>query len=353
MEIKIFNNSLFSLLIVLAGILFVLATRRILSKYLASRIFKIISKKWTSLEKEVFFDLIINPLGWFITAILSVLFLDNLALPEFFKFNIIGISLAEILHRVGAAFIILVFIWVLQSFINFFAQLIEREVKHGQEQRDHQIIVFFRDFFKVFVYIIGFLILIKIVFKVNVGSLFTGLSIVGAAMALAAKESIENLIASFVIFFDKPFFTGDLVKVNTIFGSVEHIGLRSTRIRTQDKTLVTVPNKQMVDSVVDNHTKRSGRNTEIKIELHNSNSIEKLESLKGIILNYFSQKNFEVIKYQVNYIGFNQNGTTLLVDYTTVHASIEEYFKTKESVVFFLKKQLIDLEIQLAPITQQ
>jgi hypothetical protein len=55
----------------------------------------------------------------------------------------------------------------------------------------------------------------------------------------------------------------------------------------------------------------------------------------------------------VHYIGFNQNGTTLLVDYTTVHASIEEYFKTKESVVFFLKKQLIDLEIQLAPITQQ
>lgn len=125
--------------------------------------------------------------------------------------------------------------------------------------------------------------------------------------------------------------------MNTIFGSVEHIGLRSTRIRTQDKTLVTVPNKQMVDSVVDNHTKRSGRNTEIKIELHNANSTEKLESFKGIILNYFSQKNFDVIQYQVHYVGFNQNGTTLLVDYTTVHASIEDYLKTKESVVFFLK----------------
>ena len=54
----------------------------------------------------------------------------------------------------------------------------------------------------------------------------------GAALALAAKESIENLIASFIIFFDKPFFTGDTLKVNNVSGTVEKIGLRSTRIRT-------------------------------------------------------------------------------------------------------------------------
>jgi MscS family membrane protein len=52
----------------------------------------------------------------------------------------------------------------------------------------------------------------------------------------AAKESLENLIASFIIFFDKPFITGDLLKVNNVTGRVEKIGLRSTRIRTTDKT---------------------------------------------------------------------------------------------------------------------
>ncbi|MEI9958567.1 MAG: mechanosensitive ion channel domain-containing protein [Ferruginibacter sp.] len=59
---------------------------------------------------------------------------------------------------------------------------------------------------------------------------------------------MENLIASFIIFFDKPFTAGDTLTANNISGTVEKIGLRSTRIRTADKTLVTIPNKLMVDS---------------------------------------------------------------------------------------------------------
>ena len=98
-------------------------------------------------------------------------------------------------------------------------------------------------------------------------------------MALAAKESLENLIASFVIFFDKPFYTGDVVKVNNITGTVEHIGLRSTRIRTQEKTLVTVPNKQMVDSVVDNLSMRNQRRAEIKLEFVPKTTTENIENL--------------------------------------------------------------------------
>jgi MscS family membrane protein len=99
--------------------------------------------------------------------------------------------------------------------------------------------------------------IIKACFNQPLGHLLTGLSIVGAALALSARESLENLIASFIIFFDKPFFSGDTVKVNNITGTVEKIGLRSTRILTTDKTLVTVPNKQMVDSIVDNWSMRN------------------------------------------------------------------------------------------------
>jgi len=63
-------------------------------------------------------------------------------------------------------------------------------------------------------------------------------------LALSLKESIENLIASFIIFFDKPFMAGDNVKVNQYLRDVERIGLRSTRIRTDLKTYVTVPNNK-------------------------------------------------------------------------------------------------------------
>ena len=92
----------------------------------------------------------------------------------------------------------------------------------------------------------------------------------GAALALSSKESIENLIGSFIIFFDKPFTVGDTVKVNNISGAVEKIGLRSTRIRTDLKTYVTVPNKQMVDSIVDNQTLRTYRKAEIRLQFESS-----------------------------------------------------------------------------------
>ena len=115
---------------------------------------------------------------------------------------------------------------------------------------------FFKDLIRVIIIIIGIAFIIKFSLGINIGNLLTGLSIVGAALALSARESLENLIASFIIFFDKPFETGDLVKVNNYSGTVERIGLRSTRARTAEKSMVTVPNKQMVDSILDNWSMR-------------------------------------------------------------------------------------------------
>lgn len=67
---------------------------------------------------------------------------------------------------------------------------------------------------------------------------------------------------------------GDIVKVNAVSGVVETIGLRNTRIRTTDKSLVTVPNKQMVDSVVDNLSFRTGRRVEMKLEVSENTSAD-------------------------------------------------------------------------------
>jgi MscS family membrane protein len=129
------------------------------------------------------------------------------------------------------------------------------------------LVLFFRDFFKVIIYIIGVLLVLRYVFNESIGNLVTSLSLVGAAVALSTRESLENIIASFIIFFDKPFTVGDLVKVSGFTGTIEKIGLRSTRIRTQDKTYISVPNKQMVDSIVDNFSLRSERKIDMDLQL--------------------------------------------------------------------------------------
>ncbi len=80
-----------------------------------------------------------------------------------------------------------------------------------------------------------------------VASLLTGLGIGGVALALAAQKTVENLFGSVSILADQPFKVGESVKVDGIEGTVETIGLRSTRIRTADRTLVIIPNGKLAD----------------------------------------------------------------------------------------------------------
>ena len=65
---------------------------------------------------------------------------------------------------------------------------------------------------------------------------------------MASKESLENLLGSFTIFFDKPFQVGDIITIGEITGVVEKVGFRSTRVRTFDKSVVTVPNKNIINT---------------------------------------------------------------------------------------------------------
>lgn len=81
----------------------------------------------------------------------------------------------------------------------------------------------------------------------QVASLLAGLGIGGIALALAAQKTVEHLIGSVAIGIDQPFRIGDFVKVDDVVGMVESIGLRSTRIRTLDRTLVTLPNGKLAD----------------------------------------------------------------------------------------------------------
>jgi MscS family membrane protein len=151
--------------------------------------------------------------------------------------------------------------------LEFISIILENKAMLTKDLSDDQLVLFFRDFFKVIIYIIGILLVLRYVFNESIGNLVTSLSIVGAAIALSTRESLENIIASFIIFFDKPFTVGDLVKVSGFTGTIEKIGLRSTRIRTQDKTYISVPNKQMVDSIVDNFSLRSERKIDMDLQL--------------------------------------------------------------------------------------
>ena len=80
-----------------------------------------------------------------------------------------------------------------------------------------------------------------------VASLVAGLGLGGLALALAAQKTVENLFGAFSLGVDQPFREGDFVKIEDFVGTVETIGLRSTRFRTLDRTLITIPNGKLAD----------------------------------------------------------------------------------------------------------
>lgn len=343
-----FDNTIMNYLVVVFTILLVLAFKKILSHYIASLIFMLIQRTWKNIEKDEFKKLIVRPLGWLIVVVITVFSLGSLQFPDALRFDIYKTNSFVVFNRIGICIIIISIIKFVLRFVDFIALILGQKALQTDNKNDDQLIVFFRDFLKVFITLAGILILIKAGFHQNIGSLLTGLSIVGAAMALAAKESLENLIASFIIFFDKPFFVGDTLKVNNVAGTVERIGLRSTRIRTADKTLVTVPNKQMVDSIVDNFSMRNQWRGDLKLELALKTKSADIESFIEKAQNTLSRFEAEITSSSVYFTEYTKNGIVISIEYFTVPFSFGELQRLKQTLILSLKKILEESNIEMA-----
>ncbi len=342
------NNTIRSYLLVAGTILLALLVKKYLSRYVVSLVYKLATRIWSTLHKKDFLDLVVEPMGWFLVIVISVFTLDKLQFPDALKFEIYGHSINDIISRIGPGVIIVTFIWLVLRTIDFIAVVLEEKANLTEDSRDNQLIVFFRDFLKVIIGICGLLLIIKASFHQHIGNVLTGLSLIGAGLALAAKESLENLIASFIIFFDKPFFAGDLVKVNAVSGTVERIGLRSTRIRTVDKTLVTVPNKQMVDSVVDNWSQRTQRRAEIKLELSSKTTSVTLQQIVLEIKKIIDGHHQQIINSDILVKEIARNAIVITIEYFTDHIPIKEFFQMKESINLQVKKLLEDNNAEFA-----
>lgn len=117
---------------------------------------------------------------------------------------------------------------------------------------------------------------------IPVGTLFASAGIFGAAIALAAQDTLKNLLGTIVLFADKPFRVGERIKVGSYDGVVEDIGLRSTRIRLLNGHLVTLPNSHLTATDIENVSSREHirRDGEIYIPLDTpSEKIEKAVSI--------------------------------------------------------------------------
>ncbi len=351
LQTVILDNTVLSYLICFGAILIALLLKKYLSRYVTGLFFHFLKRTTWKLQKESFNQLLLAPVQGFLIILISFIALDKLHFPKAFNFDIHRITSKEIIDSIGTGLIIAAFIWLLLRTIDFIALFLEDRANNTDDIRDNQLIVFFRDFLKVIIGIIGILLIIHFSFNKDIGALLAGFGLIGAALALAAKESLENLIASFIIFFDKPFNVGDLIKVQGFTGTVEKIGLRSTRVRTDHKTYVTVPNKQMVDSIMDNLTLRTHRRVDIRLEISLGTSADQLQQLLNEIKRITDQPLIVTKVIMLNNIV--NNAYIITVEYYTNAIPIADFNELKEKVNFSIIKSMAALKIELAGLNTE
>lgn len=195
-----------------------------------------------------------------------------------------GLAILGLPDRLGlvlsiAALFVAVLAGVLAAFriIDLVAGVFARKAAKTESKIDDLLVPLLRSTAKIFVAAFG-IIFIADNLAVNVTSLLAGLGIGGLAFALAAKDTIENLFGSITILIDRPFNIGDWINLNGMDGTVEKIGLRSTRVRTFYNSQITVPNSNLIKATVDNYGRRKYRRFRSTIQVTYNTSPEKIEA---------------------------------------------------------------------------
>ena len=343
---RFLSNTTYDWLFVAAVIAFVSLFSKGLSIFIMKLLHQLFKNRWKPEFTMQLQESLLNPLRRFIIVFTAAISLGNLVFPQAFKFNLFGYHSQGFVPKIGLLIVLISFFSLMFSIVNFITGRIAAKARTTAGRTDDQLVFFFRDLLKVFVVSIAILTILQMVFNKDIKVLLRGLTIVGAAVALAAKESLENLIASFIIFFDKPFKVGDLVKLTNATGTVERVGLRSTRLRTVERTLVTIPNKQMVDNIIENQTVKTQHRTELRFEFVTATPEESIkafiEKTKALL-----DSNANILSFNVFFLDLSKNAIVVLVEYFLPVAPLYQLREINQKVNFALKDIITGLKMEM------
>ena len=178
---------------------------------------------------------------------------------------------SEVSRRIGV-------FWVAWRAVDVWAQFLSERPWAADNPRRAPLLSVTRNLARVFVAVTG-LVATLAAFGYPVATVLAGLGIGGIAIAFGAQKTIENLFGSISLAADQPFRVGDFVKIEDFTGNVERIGMRSTQIRTPDRTLVSIPNGKLADMRIEDFAARDRIRFAATLGLACATSEEQLRSV--------------------------------------------------------------------------
>lgn len=261
--------------------------------------------------------------------------------PLKFAFIIAGFYIAllvmgvenEMLFKIAKSLVIFDIFWLFYSSIDLLQKPIYKFSKKFGQELYREIGNFFIKTLKIFIFSIGLVAILE-EWSINVSAFIASLGLGGLAFALAAKDTAANLFGGLTILADRSLKIDDWIKVDGVEGTVEDIGLRSIKVRTFEKSLITVPNQIVANNPIENFSRRDIRRIKMRIGVTYSTTKEQLEKILNDIRDMLkSHPGIEkTATMLVNFDEFEDSSLSIFIYCFTNTADWGKYLQIREDI---------------------
>jgi len=247
-----------------------------------------------------------------------------------------------IVNPILRSLVVIIVFWAMYNVLVPLSHLIHKfTAKFGQDL-SKDIANFFIKTLKFLIISIGFVTVLQ-EWGYNISGFLASLGLIGMAFALAAKDTAANLFGSLVIFTDRPFKVGDWIKTPSVEGTIEEIGIRSTKVRTFAQALVTVPNAILANSAILNWSKMSKRRIKMNIGLtYNTTAIQMQTIVSQIKLMLENHTEINQDSMHIYFNSFGDSSLNIFCYYFTNTTNWGEFMAVKEDTQFKIMKIVED-----------
>lgn len=322
LNIFILNNSVGVWILSLLIFLLVYLLRFAIMKLIEGTFKSFSSKTKTDIDDQILL-VIEKPIRWLILLIglsLSLSILD------------INKELNYFINHILLSVVILILSWLVLRSINVFSLNILALSNYMKSEIAESLIKLLITIAKTVVVIITIMIILS-KWGFNISGFIASLGLVGMAFALAAKDTASNLFGSIVIFSDRPFKVGDWIKTPEVEGTIEEIGMRSTKVRTFAQALVSVPNGVLANSAILNWSRMEKRRIKMNLGLTYATSASQMQNILDEIRAYL-QNNSEIHPetIYIYFTEFNSSSLDIFCYFFTKTTNWSEYMAVRERV---------------------
>lgn len=336
-----FNNRILDYLIALA-IFLVSVVAIIVLKNIIIKVLKSFTRKRDAQIDDHFVKTLRDKIQPFLTLLYFAAFylgVSQLSIPPLLE-KIVNISLASLLIFFGIRFLLSVLNYVVENY------WIKRETDESRVMAIRGI----ETILKFLIWSIAIILLLDN-FGVKVSALVAGLGIGGIAVALAAQSILGDLFSYFIIFFDRPFEIGDFINIDTYSGSIEHVGIKTTRIRSLSGEELVFSNTDLVNSRLRNYKRMNKRRISFSFGVIYQTSLEQLKEIPVIVTEIIKQipkTTFDRVHF-ASYGDFSLNFDVVYYVNSRIYT---EYMDVQQEINFKIKEEFQKRGIEFAYPTQ-